>query len=323
MGQSGQDRNRGGKELSNGVTSVNIIEAFAEKNRCYQIGAALYPQGIMLHSVGCAQPSAAVFARSFNQYQPGGASVCVHAFVQADGTVYQTLPWETIAWHCGGSANSTHIGVEMTEPSAGMTYAEAAEQIAGTYHTTVELFAALCKQYGLDPAQDGVIIGHAEGHRRGVASNHADPEALWRQYGMGYTMDGFRADVAEAINENDDKEDNNVIRYTTIDDVPGWARSTIKEMMDAGLIAGTGGGRIDLSDDMLRMLYIMWLMRDKRYGRIVDGKVMDVPAWAQDTVQKLVDDGVLAGVGDGKLDLSMDMLRMLAIMCRQADQAEK
>ena len=301
------------------MTSVNIIEAFAEKNRCYQIGAALYPQGIMLHSVGCAQPSAAVFARSFNQYQPGGQSVCVHAFVQSDGTVYQTLPWETIAWHCGGSANSTHIGVEMTEPSAGMTYAEAAEQIAGTYRTAVELFAALCRRYGLDPTQDGVIIGHAEGHRRGVASNHADPELLWRTYDMGYTMDGFRADVAAemaAKNTDTDEEDDDMIRYTTIDDVPGWARGTVKEMMDAGLISGTGGGNLDLSADMLRMLYIMWHMRATRYGRIVDGKVMDVPAWALDSLQKLVDDGALAGVGDGKLDLSMDMMRTLVIAAR-------
>ena len=292
---------------------MQIIQAFVTQNKCYQAGAPLTPHGIMLHSVGTPQPSARALVRYMDQYQPGGQSVCVHAAAQADGTVYQTLPWETIAWHCGGSANSTHIGVEMTEPSAGMTYAEAAEQIAGTYHTAVELFAALCKQYGLDPAHDGVIIGHAEGHRRGVASNHADPELLWRTYDMGYTMDGFRCDVAEAMNENDDKEDDDMIRYTTIDDVPGWARSTIKEMMDAGLIAGTGGGRIDLSDDMLRMLYIMWHMRDTRYGRIVDGKVMDVPAWAQDTVQKLVDDGVLAGVGNGKLDLSMDMLRTLVI----------
>ena len=293
---------------------MTIIKVIAEKNKCYQAGGVLHPQGIMLHSVGCAQPSAAVFARSFNQYQPGGQSVCVHAVAQADGTVYQLLPWEMRGWHCGGSANSTHIGVEMTEPSEGMTYAEAAEQIAGTYHTAVELFAALCKQYGLDPAQDGVIIGHAEGHRRGVASNHADPELLWRTYDMGYTMDGFRADVAEAMAaKNTDKEDDDMIRYTTIDDVPGWARGTVKEMMDAGLIAGTGGGRLDLSDDMLRMLYIMWHMRDTRYGRIVDGKVMGVPAWAQDTVQKLVDDGVLAGVGDGKLNLTIDMLRTLVI----------
>ena len=294
---------------------INIIEALVTNNKCYQAAIPLYPQGIMLHSVGCAQPSAAVFARSFNQFQPGGASVCVHPVAQADGAVYQLMPWEMRGWHCGGSANSTHIGVEMTEPSAGMTRDEAAEQIAGTYHTAVELFAALCKQYGLDPAQDGVIIGHAEGHRRGVASNHADPELLWRTYDMGYTMNGFRADVAAkmAAGNIDTDEEDNMVRYDSIDDVPGWARSTIKEMMDAGLIAGTGGGRIDLSDDMLRMLYIMWHMRDTRYGRIVDGKVMDVPAWAQDTVQKLVDDGVLAGVGNGKLDLSMDMLRTLVI----------
>ena len=295
---------------------MTIIKVIAEKNKCYQAGGVLHPQGIMLHSVGCAQPSAAVFARSFNQYQPGGQSVCVHAVAQADGTVYQLLPWEMRGWHCGGSANSTHIGVEMTEPSTGMTRSEAAEQVAGTYHTAVELFAALCKQYGLDPAQDGVIIGHAEGHRRGVASNHADPELLWRTYDMGYTMDGFRADVAAemaAKNTDTDEEDDDMIRYNTIDDVPGWARGTVKEMMDAGLIVGTGGGRLDLSEDMLRMLYIMWHMRDKRYGRVVDGKVMDVPAWALDSLQALVDKGVLAGVGDGKLDLSMDMLRTLAI----------
>ena len=274
----------------------------------------MYPRGIMLHSIGCPQPNASVMAQNFNQYRPNGQSVCVHAFVQRDGTVYQTLPWTVQAWHCGGSANSTHIGVEMTEPSAGMTRSEAAEQIAGTYRTVVELFAELCKQYELDPAQDGVIIGHAEGHRRGVASNHADPELLWRTYDMGYTMDGFRRDVAEAMAaKNTDKEDDDMIRYTTIDDVPGWARSTIKEMMDAGLIAGTGSSRLDLSDDMLRMLYIMWHMRDTRYGRIVDGKVMDVPAWALDSLQALVDKGVLAGVGDGKLDLTMDMLRTLVI----------
>ncbi len=302
--------------------SINIVEAFATKNKCYRMAMPLTPQGIMLHSIGVPQPNASVMARSFNQYQPGGQSVCVHAFAQADGTVYQTLPWEMRGWHCGGAANASHIGIEMTEPSAGMTRSEAAEQIAGTYHTAVELFAALCKQYGLDPEQDGVIIGHAEGHRRGVASNHADPELLWRTYDMGYTMDGFRADVAEAMAaKNTDKEDDDMIRYTTIDDVPGWARGTVKEMMDAGLISGTGGGNLGLSDDMLRMLYIMWHMRDKRYGRIVDGKVMDVPAWAQDTVQKLVDDGVLAGVGDGKLDLSLDMLRTMIVCQRMMDAA--
>ena len=297
---------------------MDIIEAFATKNRCYQVATPLTPHGIMLHSVGCAQPSAAVFARSFNQYQPGGQSVCVHAFAQADGTVYQTLPWEMRGWHCGGSANSTHIGVEMTEPSAGMTYAEAAEQIAGTYNTAVELFAALCKQYGLDPAQDGVIIGHAEGHRRGVASNHADPELLWRQYGMGYTMDGFRADVAATMDKNDNEEDDSMVRYDSIDDVPGWAQDTVRALMDAGALQGDDQGRLDLSLDMIRGMVIGKRYADARSPRYAT--IDDVPGWAREETQRLIDRGALAGTGGGKLDLSLDMLRTLLVTQAMIDE---
>ena len=239
----------------------------------------------------------------------------------ADGTVYQVAPWDCRLMHVG-AANAYSIGVEMTEPdciryTGGATFvysdrARALAQVTGTYNTAVALFAQLCAQFGLDPCSD--IISHAEASAMGIGTDHADPEHLWRQLGTGYTMDGFRADVAEAM--KNDEEDDDMIRYTTIDDVPGWARGTVKEMMDADLIAGTGGGVLDLSDDMLRMLYIMWHMRDTRYGRIVDGKVMDVPAWALDSLQALVDKGVLAGVGDGKLDLSMDMMRTLVIAAR-------
>lgn len=309
---------------------MDIIEAFATKNKCYQVGALLRPRGIMLHSIGTPQPNAAVMARSYNQSQPGGRSVCVHGFIQRDGTYYQTLPYTMRAWHCGGSANGTHIGIEMTEPASIAYTGYGAEwrdlnpavteaHVRGTYAAAVELFAQLCTQYALDPLGDGVIISHAEGAARGVASAHADPTHLWRAFGL--TMDGFRADVAAAMDakNTDEESEDNMVRYDSIDDVPGWARGTVKEMMDAGLIAGTGGGRLGLSDDMLRTLYIMWRMRDMRYGRIVDGKVTDVPAWAQNGVQKLVDDGVLAGVGGGKLDLSMDMLRTLAVCQRMMD----
>lgn len=243
---------------------MQIIQAFVTQNKCYQAGAPLTPRGIMLHSVGTPQPSAAVFARSFNQYQPGGVSVCVHAFAQADGTVYQTLPWETIAWHCGGSANSTHIGVEMTEPGEGMTYAEAAEQIAGTYHTAVELFAALCKQYDLDPVQDGVIIGHAEGHRRGVASNHADPELLWRTYDMGYTMDGFRRDVAEAMKNGAREEALDMPRYDSVAEMPQWARAGVQRLIDRGALQGNTDGKLDVSEDMIRTMIVCQRMLDEQ-----------------------------------------------------------
>ena len=241
---------------------MEIIEAFAAKNKCYQIGTPLKPRGLMLHSIGTPQPSAAALARYFDQYQPGGQSVCVHAFAQADGTVYQTLPWEMRGWHCGGAANNTHIGIEMTEPSAGMAYAEAAAQITGTYRTAVALFAALCETYGLDPLADGVIIGHAEGHRRGVASNHADPEYLWQQYGMGFTMDGFRAAVAEAM-AGTQEEETDMTRYNTVAEMPAWAQAEAQRLVDRGALKGDTDGRLDLSLDMLRTMLVCQRMIDQ------------------------------------------------------------
>lgn len=246
---------------------MDIVEAFATKNKCYQAAIPMYPQGLMLHSIGTPQPSAAVLARYFDQYQPGGQSVCVHAFVQADGTVYQTLPWWMRAWHCGGSANSTHIGVEMTEPDVSMPYAAAAEQITGTYHAAVELFAQLCEMYSLDPLTDGVIIGHAEGHRRGVASNHADPELLWDVYGMGFTMDGFRRDVAaemaakntDTVEENDDM----ATRYNSVAELPEWAQEETQKLIDRGALLGDEHGNLDVTMDMLRTMIVCQRMIDE------------------------------------------------------------
>lgn len=244
--------------------SIDIVEAIVTANKCYQVGALLRPQGIMLHSIGTPQSSAAVLARYFDQYQPGGQSVCVHAFVQADGAVCQTLPWWMRAWHCGGSANGTHIGVEMTEPDVSMSYAEAAEQITGTYHAAVELFAWLCKIYGFDPLADGVIIGHAEGHRRGVASNHADPELLWDTYGMGYTMDGFRRDVYNKMHEKVEEDEDMATRYNSVSELPEWAQEETQRLVDRGALKGDENGNLDVTMDMLRTMIVCQRMVDEK-----------------------------------------------------------
>lgn len=311
--------------------SINIVGAFATKNKCYQIGTPLKPRGIMLHSIGVPQPNASVMARNYNQYRPNGQSVCVHAFVQRDGKVYQTLPWTVQAWHCGGAANATHIGIEMTEPASIVYTGHGAEwrdldaaatetHIKGTYAAAVELFAQLCAQFDLNPLADGVIISHSEGRMRGVASAHADPEHLWKPFGL--TMYGFRQDVYKAMHSTE-KEEEDMTRYRTIEEVPTWARGTVEAMIDEGLISGTGGGDLDLSADMLRMLYIMWHMRDPRYGRIVDGKVTDAPEWALDSLQSLADKGALLGDEHGNLGLSMDMVRTLAVCQRMMEDAAR
>lgn len=185
-------------------------------NPCYKAGKKITVKGLMLHSVGCPQPRASVFIGNWNRVDFDSA--CVHAFIDGnDGTVYQTLPWEHRGWHGGGGSNNTHIGVEMCEPACikytgGSSFtcsdkATARAVTKRTYESAVELFAMLCKEYGLNPIADGVIVSHAEGHKIGIASNHGDPEHLWKGLGMGYTMNGFRQDVKAAMAQMTEKED--------------------------------------------------------------------------------------------------------------------
>lgn len=191
---------------------MKIIKQLSTKNDCYQLNQKMNVKGLVLHSVGCNQSRASVFANTWNQ---PNYEVAVHAVLQSDGTVLQCLNWNQVGWHCGGSLNQTHIGVEMTEPDCikyvgGSTFTcsnviEARKQVQGTYNTAVELFAYLCKQFNLDPLKDGVILSHYEGGKRGLASGHADPEHLWKQLGLSYTMAGFRKDVKAAITRSTSK----------------------------------------------------------------------------------------------------------------------
>lgn len=185
---------------------MKIVQNILTNNPCYKTGKKITVRGLMLHSVGCPQPSAAVFLKDWNRADYNRA--CVHAFVDGNnGYVYQTLPWNHRGWHGGGKCNDTHIGVEMCEPSqikyiSGTTItctdkAKAKAVVQRTYDTSVALFAHLCAKYSLDPMTD--IISHKEGGAKGIASNHSDPEHLWKQLGMGYTMDTFRKAVKTAM----------------------------------------------------------------------------------------------------------------------------
>lgn len=308
--------------------SINVAEAFATKNKCYQIGAPLTPQGVMLHSIGTPQPNAAVMARSYNQYQPNGRSVCVHGFVQRDGTYYHTLPYNLRAWHCGGSANQTHIGIEMTEP-ASIVYTGGASwrdldpaateaHVRGTYAAAVELFAQLCEQYALDPLADGVIISHAEGAARGVASRHADPTHLWRAFGL--TMDGFRAAVAEAMAaKNTVEEDDDMIRYHSIDEMPSYYREEAAQLVDSGALQGGDNGDLNVSEDMIRGAIIGMRYAEARNPRYYS--IDDVPTWAREETQRLIDRGALQGDGKHELNVTYDALQAMIVCQRMIDAA--
>ncbi len=184
---------------------MNLIQNYLTESGCYKAGKHITVKGLMIHSVGCPQPKADVFMKNWNR---ADANACVHAIVEPDGDVYQLLPWDFRGWHCGGGANNTHIGVEMTEPATikytgGSNWTETGEgestknHVLATYRYAVELFAHLCQQFRLDPLADGVVISHSEGCKRGIASNHGDVEHLWSKFGL--TMAQFRKDIKAAM----------------------------------------------------------------------------------------------------------------------------
>lgn len=224
---------------------MKIIQSLMTKNPCYTAGKKITVKGLMLHSVGCPQPSAQVFIKNWNS--PSYDRACVHAFIEADGDVYQTLPWNHRGWHGGGSSNNTHIGVEMCEPSTikytgGSSWVDTANgantkaHVIGTYKAAVELFAYLCKMYNLNPLGDGVIVSHKEGSARGIASNHGDPEHIWNKFGL--TMNQFRKDIKSAMKGDDyvvnkiKMQINGVIKEVDAINVEGFNYVKVRDLAD-------------------------------------------------------------------------------------------
>ncbi|NBI88458.1 N-acetylmuramoyl-L-alanine amidase [Lachnospiraceae bacterium] len=207
---------------------MNLKQNYLTESGCYKAGKHITVKGLMIHSVGCPQPKADVFMKNWNK---ADANACVHAIVEPDGDVYQLLPWEFRGWHCGGSANNTHIGVEMTEPATikyagGASWVETGDgentknHVLAAYRYAVELFAYLCQQFGLDPMADGVVISHSEGCKRGIASNHGDVEHLWSKFGL--SMGQFRKDI-KTVMEGSTAED-------TLTAIMGKAKATADQM---------------------------------------------------------------------------------------------
>ena len=196
---------------------MNLRKLILTENACYKAGKKITVKGIMVHSTGANNPwlkryvgpddgllGKNQYNNHWNTYHPGGREVCVHAFIGklADGSVatYQTLPFNHRGWHAGGTANNTHIGFEICED--GLTDASYFNSV---YKEAVEFVAYLCKEYNLDPTKDGAVIGHYEGYKRGIASNHGDPKNWFPRHGK--SMDTFRADVKALLNASKPKDE--------------------------------------------------------------------------------------------------------------------
>lgn len=232
---------------------MNPRQQFLTNNDCYKAGRTIVPKGVMVHSTGSNNPRVSRYVpgdevigynTNGNHWNRSGLTKCVHAFIGkfSDGSIgtVQTLPWNHRGWHAGGAANNTHISFEICED--GLTDAS---YFNAVYREAVELTAMLCKEYGLDPLADGVVICHSEGYKRGVASNHADVMHWFPK--QGKDMDDFRADVAKEMEGSDVTYEqwkafmDQYRAELAAQPASDWAVPYIDQAIDKGLMADVGG----------------------------------------------------------------------------------
>lgn len=272
---------------------MDLRKLILVNNDCYKAGKKINVQGIMVHSTGANNPWLKRYVgpddgflgvnkngNHWNTARPGGIQVCVHAFIGklADGSIatYQTLPWNHRGWHGGGSSNNTHIGFEICEDGlSDATYFNA------VYKEAVELCAYLCKEFNLTEQN---IICHSEGYKKGIASNHGDVMHWFPKHGK--SMDTFRADVKRLLRNEEDEpmtleekqkfnmlvevveklnakvdklvEASNEMVYAWVDgNMPEWARPTITKLCEKGYLKGDQDGKLNLKNDMLRILVVL------------------------------------------------------------------
>ena len=254
---------------------MNLHRQLLTESDCYHAGRTITPKGVMIHSTGANNPELRRYVApndgllgepSLRHWNQPGISACVHAFIGrlADGSVaaYQTLPWTMRGWHCAGgnkgSGNNTHISFEICEDGL-----EDADYFQAVYRQAVELTAYLCKEYGLDPLADGVVLCHQEGYQRGIASNHADVLHWFPKFGK--TMDDFRADVAQDMEGNMTQAQFNAMleQYVQQQAAKGpndWSQAARAWAESRHIISGDGTGSLQYQkfctrEELIQILY--------------------------------------------------------------------
>lgn len=197
----------------------------------------------------------------------------------ADGTVttVQTMPWNYRPWGCGsgpkGSCNSGWVQFEICEDSlTDKTYFDTC------YKEACEITAYICSLYNIDPKgtvmYNGVkvptILCHWDSYKLGLGGGHSDVYHWFNKYGK--TMDDVRNDVAALLNQKEDEVDmtkaevTQLIKseisaarvvYATINDVPVFYRPSVQKLIDKKWLQGTGGGKLNVTEDLCRMITIL------------------------------------------------------------------
>ena len=242
-------------------------------------------------------------------HRVGGLQASAHYFVDEHGAMQSVRECDT-AWHCGARAywhpecrNANSIGIEMcSRKRADGSYYILPETVANA----AALAREIMQRYGIDTEH---VLRHYDVTGKRCPMPWVDDPTQWTAFLAMLTP--------EHPNE---EEDENMVKYKTIDDVPEWYRSEVQELMDAGALKGTGNGAIDISEDVVRGAIIGMRYAEARNPRYYS--LDDVPTWAREETQKLIDRGALQGDGKHAINVTYDALQAMIVCQRMMDAKE-
>ena len=242
-------------------------------------------------------------------HRVGGLQASAHYFCDEYGAMQSVREGDT-AWHCGARAywhpecrNGNSIGIEMcSRKRADGSYYILPETVANA----AALAREIMQRYGIDTDH---VLRHYDVTGKRCPMPWVDDPAQWTAFLAMLTP--------EHPNE---EEDENMVKYKTIDDVPEWYRSEVQELMDAGALKGTGNGAIDISEDVVRGAIIGMRYAEARNPRYYS--LDDVPTWAREETQKLIDRGALQGDGKHAINVTYDALQAMIVCQRMMDAKE-
>ena len=219
------------------------------------------PVYIVIHDTGNTGKGANAESH-FNYFNGGDRQSSADFFVD-DTKILQVNDYNTYyTWHCGdgrgkyGISNSNSIGIEICINSDG-NYDKA-------FQNAVELTKYLMSALGI-PADH--VVRHYDASRKNCpASMSSTSWALWKKFKSLITKNNEEEIDMEELKKlqtevSDIKKDvaeiKNKMIYSWVDDnMPEWAKPTVTKLMAKGYLNGDEDGKLNLDENMLRMLVI-------------------------------------------------------------------
>lgn len=227
---------------------------------------------IVIHYFGTLAPAQNVAQYFANAYRGASAHYCL----DEGSTVYQCVRDKDISWHCGTDGdywhpycrNSNSIGIEVRpfklDPSTAASAAPAdwyfPEKVI---ENLVELTRYLMDKYGIPPEN---VVRHYDVTGKWCPRPFMGDDintyykisgnAQWEKFKARLKPEAPKKEEIELTKAEIEATAKAAARaeverlnptYNTLDDVPAYWRDDVKELIDRGIIQGTGGGKLGLT----------------------------------------------------------------------------